>query len=674
MGRVGSRASDFHEKDMIGEYNTLFPDLQSFSGQFTDLPPDIFPAVVEQLCGGAGVSDITLWKHACKLAQTCTCFRDAVLNTSILRNVEFRGELVGDAAPVGDDPMKESLLQVNRTRFMPEITLVIQYGVSAYEVCGPMGTVMSNTMLSWTRPLDLDTVLSTFAKPPGWKAAAKLTISGKEAPPWSGCFPVDKLPEPGRPIPTIHRFTGQNSVLRFEREETVLATKETNKTDTTWDSDAVAMSGCVVAMCSTGIETFKRGDRAHYLEDLEIGITTGVPQKVLDDISMRRCLLIDPREPPDLYYRFKPDEARRLAGYDVHNPQAVYEMLYPPPPPEDRKRRWVGLDHEEEWDPDLRTRQKAAAREKTRKAIEELNRSECYGISADDKIPVRFASNGANAESDSDSDSGSDSDSDPDSDPDSEQSDNMPSSSVLKKRSTVKVVVSDSEFDSDSDDDLPPPKSTSKQAIKTVTKPASVQMTSSQVHKAVFQESPSAATARTYGYPLNPAKYGLTQEWLSKLKIMWERMGCDSRYTDKETKTRVRYLQAIGECVRFLKRHPCVHAELGVVNGTGIYEVETLVVLHTAKWRAHCIPRMQNTGPGKTLDQWYSNILKLIDLCGPSKDSLDPDEDWAWANMAPERDGDVGGVSAGEAGASGMPRNEGLPSANGDPWDSDDSD
>ena len=106
---------------------TQFPDVVSFTGQIMDLPTDILTPVVVQLCGGAGISDITLWKHACRLAQTCVGFRDAVLNAPILKGIEFRGELVGDHAPEGDDDTKESLLQVNRIRFKPEVAIVLRY-------------------------------------------------------------------------------------------------------------------------------------------------------------------------------------------------------------------------------------------------------------------------------------------------------------------------------------------------------------------------------------------------------------------------------------------------------------------------------------------------------------------------------------------------------------------
>ena len=596
--------------------STQFPDVVSFTGQIMDLPTDILTPVVVQLCGGAGISDITLWKHACRLAKTCVGFRDAVLNAPILKGIEFRGELVGDHAPEGDDDTKESLLQVNRIRFKPEVAIVLRYGNRAYEMCGTEGTVLSETMLTWRRPLDLDTVLSTFLRPPGWNSAAKLTISGREAPPWRGCFPVDKLPEPERAIPTICTFTGENSKLTVVKNDTVLSTKKESFSFHTFDADA--LFGNVVAMCSTGIEEFKRGQRAHYLEDLEIGVSAGIPCAVLNNIEIRRALRIDPHEPPDLYYRFKPEEARRLAGYDVSDRQGIYDMMHPPRPKADNKKRWMRLDHEnsdEEWDPDVRKRQKEAAREKTRRDMIELNRNESYGVSAEDMLPAH--------------------------------------KSRKKQNKEAVVDSSDSAFDSDSDDEPPlPPKPPPRKAVS---KP----MSSSAVHRSVFGEGPSKAMERMFGYPLNITNYGLNTEWDSKLRTMWKMMRDDSNYGCKDVKTRVQYIQAIAECAQFLKRYPCVHTELGVVNSSSIYEVETLVVSNTLKWRSHCRMRnMKGTDPNQTLDRWYCNIIKMIDLCGPSADA--DDGEVAWSNIEPDA------YQFNE----GMPHNEG-PSSTGNAEDSD---
>jgi hypothetical protein len=84
-----------------------------------------------------------------------------------------------------------------------------------------------------------------------------------------------------------------------------------------------------------------------------------------------------------------------------------------------------------------------------------------------------------------------------------------------------------------------------------------------------------------------------------------------------------------------------------------------LVISNTLKWRSHCRMRnMKGTDPNKTLDRWYSNVLKMIDLCGPSADADDGEA--AWSNMEP----DAYPVNEG------MPHNEGS-SSSGDGEDSD---
>ena len=645
---------------MIPALSTRFPTFQSFKGQIMDLPADLLTPIVVQLSGGEGISDITLWKHACKLAQTCVGFREAVLAAPVLRDVEFRGELVGDAAPEGEDDTKESLLQVHRTRFKPEITMVFRYGNRAIEFGGPHGTVISEAMLSWTRPLDLDEVLSTFATPPGWKSAAKLTISGKDAPPWSGCFPIDKLPESGRTIPTICRFSGVNSRLRFSHEEMLLDTKQKTKTRPlpSWNGDAVAMNGLVVAMCSTGIEEFKRGQRAHYLEDLEIGLTTGIPQAVLNNLDMRHALGIDPHEPPDLYYRFKPEEARRLAGYDVHDRQRVYDLLYPPKPVDHHKKRWVRLDHEdsnEEWDPDARKRQKEAARAKMRLNIMEFSKDESFGISNDDMIPMHKSKKKKVIE-DVDSDPFFDSDSDDeapappsvaieDTDPFSDSDDEAPAPPSVHK--AKKKVIKDVESDlfSDSDDEAPAPPPPPPPVVVHKPKPKPLP---SRLKEGALKDMECM-----YGYPLNITRYGLNREWDAKLRMMWQQMQNSTAYASTNVKTRLQYLHSIAECAALLKQRPCVHADLGVVNGGGVYAVEMLVVSHTAKWRSHCLRcNMRGNEPLKTLDRWYTNILKMIALCGPS---MDLDDDLAWSSMEP---GGGSGAEEDVGGVYGMPHNE----------------
>ena len=319
----------------------------------TDLPNDILPLIVQQLCGGESndptylpqrpvVHDISLWKHACRLAQTCRKLAQVVVDSAHCDDAVFCAEYVGPDVPEEPDPFKDSWLRVNRGiwNYEPLVEAEFWYGAVANDKY-----VYS---LYFAVPLLLEDVMRLFYKPPGWRPAAQLALSGRDAPPFSACFPMDKYPE----TPERLRLRGKiKFMLRQERETPIVdACGEPDYDESKFDLSHLLPSDVqLMCTCSTGLEEFGyRRIRAHYLDDLELGLCGVFSGKLLRNPLMQSFmekLQINPEEPPDLYYRLPP-HARRLAGYPFHDHLALDRMLNPP----------VESDGEEEWDPNERKR------------------------------------------------------------------------------------------------------------------------------------------------------------------------------------------------------------------------------------------------------------------------------------------------------------------------------
>ena len=344
-------------------------DVQTYTParlELMGIPDDLLAIVVTQLCGGQDVHDIACWKHACQLAQTCTTWARLVVN-SYHCNEDFLGEYVGPDVEDEDDPFKVATLLVDRGiwHYEPKITVEFTYGgVSTMHRAVPPYVHALHIKV----PLLLKDVLRVFHKPPGWEPAAKLALSRKESPPWSGCFPVDKLPEPPERVRVCGTVEAKYVV---ERKDPIVDARGQRWYDESTVSLSLPAATHVVATCSTVVAEFKRGERAHYVDDLEIGLNGMFTPEFLALPTIRNffeALELDPEEPPDLYYRFNPGETRQLASYPYWDHKALEALVYPPV-----KRQLSDSDDEEDWDE--RRRQK----ERTRAAISAQYADEALG-------------------------------------------------------------------------------------------------------------------------------------------------------------------------------------------------------------------------------------------------------------------------------------------------------
>ena len=341
------------------------------------IPDDLLAIVVTQLCGGQDVHDIACWKHACQLAQTCTTWARLVLNSDHCKDEFFFAEYVGpDVLTDEDDPFKTAVLRVDRAiwHYEPKITVKFTYGgVSRTHRAVPPYVHALHIKVS----LLLEDVLRVFYKPPGWQAAAKLALSCNEHLPWSACFPVNKLPEPPERVRVCGTMQAKYVV---ERKDPIVDARGQRWYDESTVSLSLPATTHVVATCSTVVKEFRRGERAHYVEDLEIGLNGMFTPEFLALPTIRNffeALELDLEEPPDLYYRFNPWEARQLASYPYWDYEAkpspateaaraaLHDLAYPPKPRKQRLhmlRSQQDSSDEEEFDPEERRRQKQRAR------------------------------------------------------------------------------------------------------------------------------------------------------------------------------------------------------------------------------------------------------------------------------------------------------------------------
>ena len=351
------------------------------------LPDDLLPHVVEQLCGGEDIHDITLWKHACQLAQTCTTFSRLVVQSDHCDTGLFDAQLVGPDVQDDDDPYKVAHLSVERGiwHYAPRVTVSFKFGgVSTLHRAMPLYV----HSLEIKVPLLLEDVLRVFYKPPGWHAAGKLALSGKDAPPWRECFPTDKYPQAPERV-----RTGGDMEAKYTCE---LLKPQVDARGQRWYDESTAeltlpAATHVTATCSTGIETFKRAERAHYLDDLELGLVGVFAPEFLALPTVQNffeALELSTEEPPDLYYRFEPSEARRLAGYPT-NRLELHKMLHPPKLRKLKQcKKPEDSDEEERWDPNERARKKAAARKRIKQSTDADNEPEDSHIDEDSFLPA----------------------------------------------------------------------------------------------------------------------------------------------------------------------------------------------------------------------------------------------------------------------------------------------
>jgi len=364
-----------------------------FTGGLMDLPDELLPNVVDQLCGGVAEGyDITLWRHACKLAQTCSTWSRLVCSSDHCEGILFHSEYVGPDVMEGDDPHKVATLSLDRGiwHYAPRVTAEFTYGgVSTLHRAMP--SYVHSLVVKV--PLLVEDVLRVFHKPPGWQAAAKLTLSGKSAPPWSGCFPTDKYPEP----PVRVRMCGpMEAKYTCELLEPTVDARGQRWYDESTADLTLPVGVHVNATCSTGLEEFKRGTRAHYIDELELGLVGVFAPEFLALPTVRNffeALELTPEFPPELSFRFETHEARGLAGYPYKNLKALHELVHPPKPRKQKLRKLRDIDSsdsEEEWDPDLRRRQKQAAREATQAQLADMRRGESFHTrGSDHRLPAR---------------------------------------------------------------------------------------------------------------------------------------------------------------------------------------------------------------------------------------------------------------------------------------------
>ena len=168
-------------KQGVSDMMTDYPDTLSFDGGLMDLPEEMLANVVVLLCGGTGVHDITLWRYACILAQTCSTFSRNVLQTKHCVKASFIGELVGPDVEDGRDKWKESTLSITRDPwfYKPLIMAEFRYGAGMWQGLEEDGNreLYVHSIIVQV-PLLLEDVMRVFYKPPGWEAAGKLALTG----------------------------------------------------------------------------------------------------------------------------------------------------------------------------------------------------------------------------------------------------------------------------------------------------------------------------------------------------------------------------------------------------------------------------------------------------------------------------------------------------------------
>jgi hypothetical protein len=341
------------------------------------LDEDTLSLIVTHVAGGHGQHDLAHWKDACMLAMACTTMLPLVKQSTCFEKVKYLGELVGPDVAPGRDVSKESKLLVDRHGALePKVRVVFQYGHEHED--------HFTYKMQWSVPLQLKEVQAKFYKPPGWKEAADIELCGDKIP-YRKTFPIDKYPI----APSKMKAAGP---MRF------VASKHLTKSR--MDALGVSYSGCtfddlsseipagmhVTITCSTGIESFPSGDRAHYLPDLEIGLCGALPPALFDHPDFKKyaeSMGLHRAEPPDLWYRWLPEEARKIAGYSS-DPSDLESMINPRKAPKKPKRGLTKLNMLrkstdfmlDEWDPTERKRQKREARERMQASLRELSRRE----------------------------------------------------------------------------------------------------------------------------------------------------------------------------------------------------------------------------------------------------------------------------------------------------------
>ena len=340
------------------------------------LQDDTLSIIVAHVAGGHGQHDLTHWKDACMLGMTCTAMVSIVKQSTCFDNVQYLGELVGPDVPSGRDVSKESKLFVDRNgAFKPDVRIVFQYGHDHED--------QFTYTMQWSVPLQLDEVMSKFYKPPGWKEAAEIELVGDKIP-YRKTFPIDKYPI----APTKMKVAGP---VRFVVSKHLTRTQMNKGLDAsmcTFEdlSKEIPAGMHVTITCSTGIESFPSGDRAHYLPDLEIGLCGALPPALFDHPDFKpyaEHMGFDRAEPPDLWYRWLPEEARKIAGYSS-DALDLERMLDPHKKVKSPTDKLPGMNMLREstdfmlleWDPSARSRQKIEARERVKVALWELSRHE----------------------------------------------------------------------------------------------------------------------------------------------------------------------------------------------------------------------------------------------------------------------------------------------------------
>ena len=319
------------------------------------------------------------------MAMTCKGMIPIVKQSSCFNNVEYTGELVGPDVAPGRDGSKESMILIDRKgTFEPKVRVLFQYGHDHEDgYCYKM---------QWSVPLLLSEVMNKFYKPPGWKEAAEIELLSDKIP-YRKTFPLDKYPI----APVKMRAAGQ---VRFVASKSHSATflKEGQMRPSAGSYEACSFEDLtkeipaglhVTVTCSTGIEEFPSGKRAHYLSDLELGLCGALPPALFDHPGFApyvKKMGLNRAEPPDLWYRWLPEEARKIAGYRT-DPSAIERMINPNMTPKKPAGKLTKLNMLrestdfmlEEWDPSARSRQKREARERTRAHLRELGRRETAG-------------------------------------------------------------------------------------------------------------------------------------------------------------------------------------------------------------------------------------------------------------------------------------------------------
>ena len=353
-----------------------------------NLDNDALSHIVLHVAGGHDQHDLVHWKHACMLAMTCKQMTNLVKNSPCFENICFMGELVGPDVAPGRDMSKESKLLIDRFgSFEPQVRVMFEYGHDHED--------KFSYKMQWGVPLLLSEVMEKFYKPPGWKEAVEIELMGDKIP-YRKTFPLDKYPiapsrmRPAGPIKFV--------VCKHLTHHRVNALGDSYAALSFSDLSQDLPAGIHVSVtCSTGIEVFPSGARAHYLPDLELGLCGALPSHLFDNpifseyaekMGMNRV------EPPDLWYRWAPEEARKLAGYSS-SPEELERMINP----EKASKKPIGkltklnmlrkstdfmLD---EWDPNARKRQKLQTTAKMQEDLKKLGQRECTDDGPDALLP-----------------------------------------------------------------------------------------------------------------------------------------------------------------------------------------------------------------------------------------------------------------------------------------------